>query len=79
MQSETRWSRPPPARMLTSALVAVLANAILSAEPETDAVAARLSHVLGRGCIKVAHSAYRDSRSIGGVGRAYSLRAALVC
>jgi hypothetical protein len=35
--------------MLTSALVAVLANAILSAEPETDAVAARLSHVLGRG------------------------------
>jgi hypothetical protein len=34
--------------MLTSALVAVLANAILSAEPETDAVAARLSHVLGR-------------------------------
>ena len=49
MQSETRWSRPPPARMLTSALVAVLANAILSAEPETDAVAARLSHVLGRG------------------------------
>jgi hypothetical protein len=34
--------------MLTSALVAVLANAILSAEPETDPIAARLSHVLGR-------------------------------
>jgi RNA-directed DNA polymerase len=34
--------------MLTSAIVAVLANAILSAEAETDAVAARLSQVLGR-------------------------------
>ena len=48
MQSETRWSSPPPAHMLTSALVAVLANAILSAEAETDAIAAGLSHVLGR-------------------------------
>jgi RNA-directed DNA polymerase len=48
MQSETRWSGPPPAHMLRSALVNVLANAILSGEPETDAIAVRLGHVLGR-------------------------------
>ena len=48
MQSETRWSGPPFDYMLTSALLDVLANAILSGEQETDAVAARLVHVLGR-------------------------------
>ncbi len=34
--------------MLTSALLNALANAILSSEPEPDAIAARLNHVLGR-------------------------------
>ena len=34
--------------MLNSALLATLANAILSAEPETDNIVERLSHVLGR-------------------------------
>ncbi len=48
MQSETRWSDPPPDPMLTSALVNVLANAILSGEQEKDAIIARLGHVLGR-------------------------------
>ncbi|MGB8534799.1 MAG: reverse transcriptase family protein [Acidobacteriaceae bacterium] len=47
MQSETRWSGPPPDLMLTSALVNVLANAILTGEQETDAIAARLGHILG--------------------------------
>ena len=48
MQSETRWSGPPPDLMLTSALVNVLANAILSGEQEKDAIVTRLGHVLGR-------------------------------
>ena len=48
MQSETRWSGPPPDFMLTSALVNVLANAILSGEQEKDAIVTRLGHVLGR-------------------------------
>jgi RNA-directed DNA polymerase len=48
LQSETRWSIPSSARMLTSTLLDVLANAILSAEPEADAIAGRLSHVFGR-------------------------------
>lgn len=48
MQSETRWSDPPPALMPTSALVNVLANAILSGEQEKDAIVTRLAHVLGR-------------------------------
>ena len=47
MQSETRWSRPPPNRMINSALVAALANAILSVEAETDAISAQLRRVLG--------------------------------
>ena len=34
--------------MLTSALVNVLANAILSGEQEKDAIVTRLGHVLGR-------------------------------
>jgi hypothetical protein len=48
MQSETRWSGPPFDHMLTSALVNILANAILSGEQQTDAIVARLGHVLGR-------------------------------
>jgi RNA-directed DNA polymerase len=48
MQSETRWSDPPPDLMPTSALVNVLANAILSGEQEKDAIVIRLGHVLGR-------------------------------
>ncbi len=48
MQSETRWSDPPPDPMLTSALVNVLANAILSGEQGKDAIIERLGHVLGR-------------------------------
>src|SRR5580704_10156864 len=48
MQSETRWSDPPPDLMPTAALVNVLANAILSGEQEKDAIVARLGHVLGR-------------------------------
>ena len=48
MQSETRWSGPPPDLMPTSALVNILANAILSGEQEKDAIVTRLSHVLGR-------------------------------
>jgi RNA-directed DNA polymerase len=48
MQSETRWSGPPPDLMLTSALVNVLANAILSGEQEKDAIVTRLGYVLGR-------------------------------
>jgi len=47
MQSETRWSDLPPDPMLTSALVNVLANAILSGKQEKDAIIARLGHVLG--------------------------------
>jgi RNA-directed DNA polymerase len=48
MQSETRWSDPPPDCMLTSALVNVLANAIVSGEQEKDPIVARLVHALGR-------------------------------
>jgi RNA-directed DNA polymerase len=48
MQSETRWSRPPPDPMLTSTHLNVMARAILSGEQEIDAVAVRLVHVLGR-------------------------------
>ncbi len=47
-QSKTRWSILPLVPMLNSALLATLANAILSAEPEKDAIAERLTHVLGR-------------------------------
>jgi RNA-directed DNA polymerase len=47
-QSKTRWSRPPPSQMLSTAILKVLANAILSGERERDAVASRLVHVLGR-------------------------------
>ena len=35
-QSETRWSILPLVCMVNSALLVILANAILSAEPETD-------------------------------------------
>jgi RNA-directed DNA polymerase len=48
MQSKTRWRRPPPDPMLTSAQLDVMARALLSGEQEKDAVAARLVHVLGR-------------------------------
>ena len=48
MQSETRWSAPSPDLMVTSALVHILANAILSGEQEKDAIVTRLGHVLGR-------------------------------
>ena len=47
-QSETRWSRPPPNQMLSTAILKVLANAVLTGKQERDAVAARLVHVLGR-------------------------------
>jgi RNA-directed DNA polymerase len=47
-QSKTRWSCPPPNQMLSTAILKVLANAILSGEQQKDAVAARLVHVLGR-------------------------------
>ncbi len=47
-QSETRWSCPPSNQMLSTAILNVLAKAILSGEQERDAVAARLVHVLGR-------------------------------
>jgi hypothetical protein len=42
MQSETRWSGPPPDLMVPSVLVNVLANAILSGEQEKDALVTRL-------------------------------------
>ncbi len=48
MQSETRWSGPPPDLMAPSELVNVLANAILSGEQEKDAIVSRLGYVLGR-------------------------------
>src|SRR5271156_3412495 len=48
MQSETRWSGPPPDLMAPSALVNVLANGILSGEQEKDAIVTRLFHMLGR-------------------------------
>src|SRR5580700_729850 len=48
MQSETRWSCPPSNQMLSTAILNVLARAILSGEQERDAVAARLVHALGR-------------------------------
>ena len=48
MQSKTRWSSPPPDLMVPSALVNVLANAILSGEQEKDAIVTRLGYVLGR-------------------------------
>jgi RNA-directed DNA polymerase len=48
MQSKTRWSIPPSACMSTSTILRLLANAILSAEPNADAIADRLRYVLGR-------------------------------
>jgi RNA-directed DNA polymerase len=48
MQSETRWSRPPPDPMLTSTHLNVMARAILSGEQEIDAIAVRLAHAFGR-------------------------------
>jgi RNA-directed DNA polymerase len=48
MQSETRWSDPPPDPMLNAAFVNVLANTILSGEQEKDAIVSRLGYVLGR-------------------------------
>jgi hypothetical protein len=47
MQSETRWSGPPPDLMVLSALVNVLANAFLAGEQEKDAMVTRLGYVLG--------------------------------
>jgi hypothetical protein len=48
MQSKTRWSIPPPGRMLNATILRLLANAILSADPNVGVIADRLRRVLNR-------------------------------
>ena len=67
MQSKTRWSIPPPNGMLTPALLQLMANAILSAEPGTAGIADRLSYILGRDWRWIRPLAARYTQSFPGI------------